>query len=65
MSSQDARQVMIVFQSSLTRAVDILIHNSGGKPIDPKEVIKLGWKMTKTVINPEHAENMLKEDGKS
>jgi hypothetical protein len=65
MSTQDTRQVMIVFQSSLTRAVEILIHNSGGEPIDPREVIKLGWKMTKTVINPEHAENMLKEDSKA
>lgn len=54
---------MIVFQSSLTRAVEILIHNSKGEEVDPKEVIKLAWKITKTVVNPDHAEKMLKEDG--
>ena len=59
---QDKRQTMIVYQNALGHAANILIHNSKGAEVGPKEVVKLGWKITKAVMAPEHVEKMLKED---
>ena len=59
---QDKKQVYIVFQNALMHSTNILIHNSKGEEIDPKEVIKLGWRIAKAVLNPEKVEKMLQED---
>ena len=59
-AGDDARQLMICRQSSLNRAVEILIYNATGnkegigyKQVDEIEVIELAERLTKWVMQPQ------------
>ena len=58
--NDDARQLMIVRQSSLKVALDVILHNSGGNktdavitPIDPVDVVELAGRFVKWVMQEE------------
>lgn len=48
----DLREERITFMNSLAHAVNIMIHNSNGQPVDTKEVIELAKKITLISLNP-------------
>lgn len=49
----DERQQSIVFQSSLERAITVLMHNSKGEKIDIKEAIDLAKRIALVALNPQ------------
>lgn len=65
--AEDARQLMIVRQSSLNRAIEILIHNApyDDRPsplVDETDVIELAGRFTKWVMQPEKKEEKKVEE---
>jgi hypothetical protein len=51
--SYDAREERITFMNSMQHATNILIHNSKGETVDPREVIKLARKLAFISLNPQ------------
>lgn len=50
---EDLRQLMIVRQSSLNRAIEVLIHNSKDAPVSIGDAEMLGQRFTDWVMQPE------------
>lgn len=49
--SVDIREAKIVYQNALAHATKIMIHNSPGKEVDVKDVIKLAKEIAKEVLS--------------
>lgn len=51
--SYDAREERITYMNALGHATNILIHNSKGETVDPREIIKLARKIAFVALNPQ------------
>lgn len=49
----DGRQESIVFQNAMAHATAITLHNSGGKQVELKDVLRLAYSIARIAVKPD------------